>query len=139
MIRIEIPGTPVPKSRPRAAVIAGRARLFTPAPTRSFEAAVAWIARQAMGDAQPFDEALSVEIRVHLTPPASWSAKQRALALAGRRWPTSRPDVDNLGKSVCDGCNGIVWTDDSRIVELSVSKTYAASAGVVVDVRPVSS
>ena len=32
-------------------------------------------------------------------------------------WPTddSDPDVDNIEKSVLDGCNGVVWTDDRLV------------------------
>jgi Holliday junction resolvase RusA-like endonuclease len=36
-----------------------------------------------------------------------------------------RPDVDNFAKSVLDGSNGILWVDDSLIVDLTVSKAWA--------------
>lgn len=36
-VSFEIPGDPVAKARPRAAVVAGRARLYTPAKTRELE------------------------------------------------------------------------------------------------------
>ena len=36
------------------------------------------------------------------------------------RKPTAKNygDVDNLVKAVLDACNGVLWTDDSQIVEL---------------------
>ena len=33
-----------------------------------------------------------------------------------------RPDLDNLAKTILDGCNGIVYADDAQIIELTVSK-----------------
>ena len=46
----------------------------------------------------------------------------------------SRPDADNIGKAVTDGCNGIVWRDDSLIVDWRVTKTYALDPRVLVAV-----
>ena len=48
MLTFEIPGDPVAKARPRAAMVAGRARLYTPAKTEKYEARVAVFAQQAM-------------------------------------------------------------------------------------------
>jgi Holliday junction resolvase RusA-like endonuclease len=40
--------------------------------------------------------------------------------------PTTRPDVDNFCKCGLDALNGIVWRDDSQVVELTVSKFYSS-------------
>ena len=46
---------------------------------------------------------------------------------AGPREPRcAKPDCDNLAKAVLDALNGVLWQDDSQVVELSVSKWYAA-------------
>lgn len=37
-----------------------------------------------------------------------------------------KPDVDNYAKSVLDAANGILWDDDSQIVDLRVTKEWAA-------------
>ena len=37
---------------------------------------------------------------------------------------TSRPDLDNLVKSVSDGLNGVAFRDDSQITELRAIKQY---------------
>ena len=50
MLTFEIPGDPVAKARPRAAMVAGRARLYTPAKTEKYEARVALFAQQAMAN-----------------------------------------------------------------------------------------
>lgn len=31
-------------------------------------------------------------------------------------------DIDNLAKAILDACNGILWIDDSLIVDLHISK-----------------
>jgi Holliday junction resolvase RusA-like endonuclease len=39
-------------------------------------------------------------------------------------YPTGKPDWDNIGKLVCDALNGILWRDDSVIVDGSCCKRY---------------
>jgi len=39
-----------------------------------------------------------------------------------------KPDCDNLGKTVGDALNGILWRDDSVIVEGSTKKRYCSEA-----------
>ena len=55
--------------------------------------------------------------------PASWSRPKRDKALAGVLRPTGAPDVDNMLK-VIDGLHGIVFENDSQIVEAKISKSY---------------
>jgi Holliday junction resolvase RusA-like endonuclease len=46
-----------------------------------------------------------------------------------------RVDLDNLSKNVLDGCNGIVFADDSQVVNLHLVKHVmpGASPGVFVN------
>lgn len=125
-----VPGTPVAKGRPRATTISGRARMFTPAKTARYESTVALAAQQAMGTRTPFDGPLVVDAVALFDVPASWSQKKRAAALAGEVKPTGRPDLDNIAKALGDGCNGVLWTDDSRIVQLTIAKRYAEAPGL---------
>ncbi|MBQ7199369.1 MAG: RusA family crossover junction endodeoxyribonuclease [Selenomonadaceae bacterium] len=43
--------------------------------------------------------------------------------------PTNRNygDIDNLAKGILDACNGILWKDDSQIVQLEVVKRVTDS------------
>jgi Holliday junction resolvase RusA-like endonuclease len=68
--------------------------------------------------------------------PKSWSKRRQEAALAGTERPTTKPDADNVAKVVADACNGVVWVDDAQVVELSVSKRYSSTPGVMVEVRP---
>lgn len=40
-------------------------------------------------------------------------------------FPMGKPDADNLGKQVLDACNGVIWDDDARVVNLSIDKRWA--------------
>ncbi len=54
------------------------------------------------------------------------------------RKPT-KPDCDNLAKSVLDGLNGVAFVDDAQVVRLVVETWYAAQGDaprVEVEVRP---
>lgn len=47
-----------------------------------------------------------------------------------RRWrdlPLGRPDVDKLARAALDGLTGIAFADDSQVVDLHVTKRYAAA------------
>lgn len=134
-VRFEIPGEPIAKGRPRATAIGGRGRLYTPAKTERYESKVALFARDAMRGGQPMSAPLRVQIVAHMQIPASWSKRRQAEAAADRIKPAKRPDADNLAKSVTDGCNGIVWRDDSLIVDLHVSKRYSGTPHVAVMVH----
>jgi Holliday junction resolvase RusA-like endonuclease len=43
-----------------------------------------------------------------------------------RQWHTGKPDVDNLAKALYDALKGIVWRDDSQIVQSFSDKLIAA-------------
>lgn len=123
-IRFEIPGVPVAKGRPKVSTINGRPMMRTPERTVAYESRVALAARDAMGGRAPVDSAVIVVMVVVMPIPRSWPKRQQAAALAGEIRPIGKPDLDNLQKALGDGGNGIVWTDDSRIVEWRVSKRY---------------
>lgn len=133
-VAFTVPGEPGAKGRPRATTVGGKARMYTPAKTERYESRVALFARQAMQGAEPMSAPLSVRITAFLPIPASWSKRRQAQADADRIRPAKRPDADNLAKAVTDGCNSIVWRDDSLIVDLHVSKRYGWAPRVDVSV-----
>jgi Holliday junction resolvase RusA-like endonuclease len=127
MIVLIVPGAPIPKGRPRATSIGGRARMFTPAKTRRYEDLIRLEAGRVMEGLDQLQGALSVNIRAFMQTPqviSKHKAKGPA-AEAGELRPLTKPDVDNFAK-VIDALNGIVWRDDSQVVELSVSKYYSS-------------
>nr|WP_243432759.1 RusA family crossover junction endodeoxyribonuclease [Lysinibacillus sphaericus] len=43
----------------------------------------------------------------------------------GELRPTTKPEADNLINGIKDGCNKVIWHDDSQIVEMNVRKFYS--------------
>lgn len=131
-----IPGDPRGKGRPRATIRGSHASLYTDAKTASYENLVKLAASHALGDRDPFDEALRIRVSVRMVPAASHSAKKRAAMLSGEIMPTKLPDIDNVVKAVLDGCNKVAFRDDALIVSLIASKSYSATPGVDVVIEP---
>jgi Holliday junction resolvase RusA-like endonuclease len=137
-ICITIPGEPTPKGRPRfGKTFSGQAIAYTPAKTRAGEAVVAMQAKAIMVGRSPFAEPIRVHVLAVLGVPASWSRKRKAVALEGGELPAKKPDLDNLLKLATDALNGIVWTDDALIVEVSAAKVYGVQPRTVVSVEPI--
>lgn len=134
-ITIIIPGKPVPKARPRFTW--NGKRVYTPVKTVLYERLVGLKANQAMAGKSKMSGPLHMDLRAHFEIPKSWTQEQRRKALLGEIVP-GRIDVDNVVKSIADGCNKIVYEDDCQIVSISASKRYSHKAFVVATIKPVS-
>jgi Holliday junction resolvase RusA-like endonuclease len=137
-ISFTVPGQPVAKARPRISTRGGMVRTFTPAKTVGFEGRVAFAAQEAMRGRNLIEGPVSLSVTVLLPIAQSWSGKKKLAAQSGNLRPCSRPDLDNYVKAVCDGCNMVVWKDDSQVVNLTASKAYGPPSVQVV-VLPISS
>lgn len=132
-----VPGVAVGKGRPIVGRGAGgHVRLRTPKKTEAYEGTVAWYARCAMGSRPPIVGPCAVLLSVSVRVPASWSQVKQREALAGARWPTGKPDLDNTVKALFDAMNGIVWVDDAQACVISTHKRYMPEPGVLVQVVP---
>lgn len=146
MIRFRVPGVPVPMPRARARVVydhdLAHARIYTPSKAQRYKRDVwaAFLAATNGGRAIPFGSPIAVTLAFGLPVPPSYTKRRRAACLAGTIYPTGRPDVDNLAKSCLDALSGPsgAWGDDTQVVELYVTKRYAAPehVGVVVTIAP---
>jgi Holliday junction resolvase RusA-like endonuclease len=131
---VELCGKPEGKGRPRFSRSARIA--FTPANTRKYEANLKFAAQEAMAGQPPFDGPVSVLVEALFPIPQSWSKKKQAQALTDEIRHTSRPDVDNLMKSI-DALNQVVFRDDSQIVHAVVTKRYSDRPALRITVRAV--
>jgi len=131
-----VPGEAVGKGRPRVSTIGGHARMFTPQKTANYETLIAMAAQQAMNGRDLIAGPVMVEMKIVVSVAASWSKKKTAEALQGLVMPTKKPDADNVLKAICDGINGIVFKDDVQVVNVSLSKRFGETPGVLVRVVP---
>lgn len=139
-IAFTVLGTPQGKGRARSRIVSltGKTAFvshYTPAKTREYEDGIAWAAKAAMRGRQPLDEPLRLGIVIRCPIPASWSKKDTREALANTIRPTGKPDADNVYKTVADAMNGIVFRDDSLIVEAAIAKFYSQTPGISVSVE----
>lgn len=124
-----VPGDPVPFARAGAM---GKRR-FTPARQSQFMSMVQIIAHQAMVDTPLFTGPVKLTIEASYAPPESWSQKKKDAA----HWKVSRPDLSNIQKIIEDSLNGVVWTDDSQVVESLATKVYGPKSETKVTIQEV--
>lgn len=134
-VQFVVPGQPVAKGRPKATKKGKLITLYTPEKTANYENLVAYAANVAMAGKSLMLGPIYLELDIRLQIPASWSPKKRQSATQGLIAATKKPDFSNILKAVEDGMNGVVYHDDSQIVEASQRKRYAETPGVVVIVR----
>jgi Holliday junction resolvase RusA-like endonuclease len=125
ILNLTIPGVPIAKGRPKISTRGGFARAYTPAKTRHYEDTIRCQAADIMGDRPPLDEPVSVVVTAYVAPPKSMSKKKRVDAMDGVLKPVTRPDLDNYAKAALDGCNAIIFRDDSLVTDLIVRKRFS--------------
>jgi Holliday junction resolvase RusA-like endonuclease len=99
LVCLNVPGRPVPKGRPR--VVKGHA--YTPARTAEAEARLLSHLKVHYPHMRPVQGAMSVTCDFYLSG-------ERSI------------DIDNALKLVLDAFNGVVWQDDSQVVEVHAHK-----------------
>ena len=132
--RLDLTIEPKPKERPRATVVGGHARIYTPRTTEDYEKKIrsAWV--KANGE-DPFSGPVVVRIHFGMPIPKSATKANREKMLSRLQRPTVKPDVDNLGKSVLDALNGVAYKDDNQIVTLLAKKYYRGTPCLTVIVE----
>ena len=110
------------KGRPR---FTRNGHAFTDEKTRNYENLVKLLAMQAMekAGATVTDKPVKVTINAYFEIPKSYSKKKVQAIINGEIKP-GKPDVDNIIKSLLDGCNKIIFKDDVQIYTLTATKSY---------------
>ncbi len=109
---------PVAKGRPR---FTRRGFAYTPGKTKIAEKELKTLI--ALEDPPHYEGPVALNIIFNLRRPKS--AKDR-------KYPTCRPDLDNFIKLFLDAANGLVFSDDSQIVQIYAIKQYGKSENVTV-------
>ena len=135
IVTFNVEGTPVPKARARHVLHGTRLRTYTPEKTRSYETLIKESAKQAMGSSEPLETPVSLYLYIRVPIPKSCTKKRLEAIQNGLEKPIKKPDASNILKSVEDGMNGVVYKDDSQIVNIHVTKVYSSQAGVDICVK----
>lgn len=117
----------------------GRPRFFkghavTDKKTRMYEAKIAGLAEEQMSlqELTATNKPVTAIINIFFGIPKSYTNKRREDILKGEEQPLKKPDIDNVIKSVLDGCNGVIYEDDSQVIEVIAKKSYSENfCGIV--------
>lgn len=125
---IVIPGTPIAKGRPR---YTRQGRCYTPKKTLEAERLVQLIAQTQIGS-RHVSNSVAIELLAISPILVSWTKKKQTAARAGEIRPATKPDFDNLLKLYCDALNGLLWSDDTQVVDGRCIKCYGEIPAVVI-------
>ena len=135
MVTFKVDGTPVPKGRARYARRGNFISTYTPEKTRTYETLIRDSAIEAMGASEPLETPVSLYLYIRVPIPKSCTKKRLEAIDNGSEKPTKKPDASNILKSVEDGMNGVVYHDDSQIINIHVTKVYSTLPGVDICVK----
>ena len=117
-----------------AVVIGGQVRFYTKKEVRQSENLLASLLMPHV-PAAPFDEPVS--LIVAWTFPYRRSEPKRVTGNGVLVPHTSRPDLDNLEKSLLDVMTRLgFWTDDSLVARKATSKCWGAKPGIDIRIEP---
>lgn len=118
-LELTISTKPVPQARPRFYVrhhgLGHFVGAYDPAKCKSFKEVIAWHAKVKAIE-QGLKSPLSGAISINLIFQMGKNGKGV--------YHTKRPDIDNLAKAVKDALRGVLYHDDSQIVEAHLYKLY---------------
>ncbi|MFC4305766.1 RusA family crossover junction endodeoxyribonuclease [Cohnella boryungensis] len=134
MIEFTVFGEPVAQGRPRASTKSGFVRMYDPAKSRDYKDYVR-LAAAEYAPAKLLEGPLAVMVIAYRSIPKSFSRRKATAAEAGEIYPTSKPDADNYLKGVKDALKGVMWVDDSQVVDAYARKRYSFKPRIEVKIR----
>ena len=135
MVTFKVDANPVGKQRARYVKRRNFVQTYTPEKTRTYETLIKDSAIEAMGASEPLETPVSLYLYIRVPIPKSCTKKRLEAIANGLEKPTKKPDASNILKSVEDGMNGVVYHDDSQIINIHVSKVYSSLPGVDICVK----
>jgi Holliday junction resolvase RusA-like endonuclease len=135
MTTFSVDVTPVPKGRARYVRRGNHITSYTPEKTRTYETLIKEAGVQAMGSSKPLETPVTLYLHIRMPIPKSYSKKRIEACLNGSEQPIKKPDASNILKSVEDGLNGVVYKDDSQIINIHVTKVYSTKSGVDICIK----
>lgn len=120
MLFFEIHLTPKPQKQTQ--FIARRGYCKGIDPSKQDKIQVQWQIR-SYAPKDPFEGPLQIDLTFIVPMPKSSGIKTKQM-LNGVILPIKRPDIDNLSYLVVNAMKGIIYDDDSQIVDLNLHKRY---------------
>lgn len=129
VITFTVYGNPIPKARARTVRLKnGKSHSFTPIETEIWENIIRTSALPHRPE-RLLEGALALEATFYFMPPKNRPKK--------RVYPSVKPDLDNLTKSVKDALEGLIYANDSQIVEEHTRKLYDKTPRIEVVIKQI--
>ena len=128
-LELFVPGRPAPQGSKRH--VGGGVMVESSKAVAPWRTTVAWHAAQTYRGA-PLDGAVWAGLTFVMPRPAATPKRSTPQAV-------KRPDLDKLTRAVFDALSGVVWRDDSQVIQVVASKRLAEldeQPGVHIRVRP---
>lgn len=126
MINLFIEITPKAAPRPRF----GNGRAYNKKDYTQYKEAIR-LSYISKNKGYPSDSPIFMKIDFFFKIPKSWTKKKKEEA----KWHTSKPDTDNLVKSIKDALNGVAYKDDSQVCYIQARKQYARFEGIKIEIQ----
>jgi len=128
--KITIEGMAIPKGRPRSVLKGKYVHTYTPKRTRDFEKLVkeTYLAKYSLSDMIKKPYGVSINLHVHKQIPKGFTKKKTAEILNGNIQLITKPDMDNVEKSIYDALNQVAYEDDAQICKCNWVKSYCSGA-----------
>ena len=123
-LRFTIDGDVQPQERPRFSRRGNFVNTYDPPKSAKYKKYVSEVASKYKLD-ELIDSPIKLTIDVYIKIPKSYTKKVKQQIENKELLHIKKPDVDNLAKGIKDGITGVIWKDDSLIVELIVTKHYS--------------
>lgn len=129
VIRFTVPAVPVAQPRQRQRIVNANGKTFasnyTPknAPVNGFKASVQHAAAEVYRGA-PLNVPLRMVLVFVMPRPKTMTWKNKPMPR--EPYAAMKNDWDNLGKSVCDALNKLLFVDDGLLVDVRVERWIAA-------------
>lgn len=136
IIQFTVYGEPVAQGRPRATTFGGRVRMYDPKKSSDYKDYVRLVASEHAPE-RLIEGPVTVVMRFFKPIPTSFGKRKAAMAEAGMIRPTNKPDLDNFIKSIKDSLSGIIWKDDSQIVDIQAGKWYGGRPRVEIAIQEI--
>lgn len=140
-MRLEIPGDPIPWKRPAEGHSGNKYWRFDSqkAEKEWVRGRLKYVMRNAPENPQEghfFDPRETYDVWLYFYLPLN-SSDPTGLCNAklwGIEPANEKPDCDNLAKFYLDAANGLLWSDDKRIRELHVIKSYSEKPRTIIEI-----
>lgn len=142
-MRFFVAGVPVPKGSAKAFVVKGRAVVTQDngEKQKPWASSISWLAQQSMnGNPLMLGPVIITLVFIMPRPKAHYGTGRNSASIKENApyWHTAKPDLDKLIRCVKDALTGVVYKDDSQVVQLDrCTKSYGPTPGVTIMVTDI--